>query len=346
MERLIGMQKMKKVIKKIPKINYILNHFNLCNYYFKNLIKKPVVNSPPWIFNIELTNNCPMKCIMCARTYNMTRDKGFMNFNVFKKAIDELIEVNPEYVAQNERLWLHHFGESLLHPEFDKFINYASSKKIYVCLSLNPIMLTEENALKLIYSKPALIYLSLDGHDDASFFKIRGMKNAYTKSKENVLRFLELKKHYKSDIQIMLSMINFQENFESIEKARSFWEKQDSLNGLLIKKFVSWDGSVEQINSLEAIDKHNNKKTKTKNQIVTCNFPWRAMTILWDGDVVPCCFDYDKKYALGNIKNNTLLEIWNSNKMVSLRKEFISSDVNNQLCRNCNDLRNIPEIEF
>ena len=62
------------------------------------------------------------------------------------------------------------------------------------------------------------------------------------------------------------------------------------------------------------------------------------MSIAWDGDVVPCCFDYDKKIVLGNIENETLSEIWNGTKMHDLRREFITNHVCNSLCRNCEAL--------
>jgi hypothetical protein len=35
------------------------------------------------IANIELTNRCPMRCVMCPRTHRMGRPQGYMNFDVF-----------------------------------------------------------------------------------------------------------------------------------------------------------------------------------------------------------------------------------------------------------------------
>ena len=43
------------------------------------------------LFNIELTNRCPFKCVMCARTHSMTRAQGDMTFDMFSRAIDVLI---------------------------------------------------------------------------------------------------------------------------------------------------------------------------------------------------------------------------------------------------------------
>ena len=53
---------------------------------------------------------------------------------------------------------------------------------------------------------------------------------------------------------------------------------------------------------------------------------------LW---VVACCFDYDKKFVLGNIHEKSLAEIWNDAPMQKLRQEFIDNNVQNPLCRSC-----------
>ena len=148
---------------------------------------------PFGIFNIELTNRCPMKCIMCPRTYHMTRDQGFMDFALFKKIIDELAAVNTSF--HNDRVvWLHHFGESLLHPEFNLFIRYAAEKNVRTGLSVNPMMLSGKISKSLLSSGLHILYLSLDGHNDESFSKIRGVDNMYKTSRQRLLDFLKLKK--------------------------------------------------------------------------------------------------------------------------------------------------------
>jgi radical SAM protein with 4Fe4S-binding SPASM domain len=62
------------------------------------------------------------------------------------------------------------------------------------------------------------------------------------------------------------------------------------------------------------------------------------MTVTWDGDVVPCCFDYNKKLVLGNVSGSTLSEIWNDSPMKNLRREFIENKISNPLCKNCGNL--------
>lgn len=303
----------------------------------------PTVSTDPLtVFNIELTNRCPFKCIMCARTNNMTRPQGLMDFSLFRKIIDEYVEENPKQ-AMTADCWLHHFGESLVHPEFDRFVAYASTRGVFTALSLNPLMLKRPTALALLRARPSKLYLSIDGHDDDSFERIRGVKDAYGPSVRNLLDFLDLKKSFGSKVQVWVSMIHFEQNRESIERTRDFWSKLDGVDVFMAKEFVTWDGNAPDVNRLDVNRLSQNRlegrELPPAKDRVTCRFPWTRLTVTWDGDVVPCCYDYDKRLILGNAASQSLKQIWNGEPMRRLRREFLDNRVSNPLCRNCDYLQ-------
>jgi radical SAM protein with 4Fe4S-binding SPASM domain len=292
-----------------------------------------VSKSPVRIFDLELTNKCPFRCVMCPRTNNMTREQGLMDFDTFKTIVDEYVKANPE-AARTEVTWLHHFGESLTHPEFARFIRYAASQGVRAALSINPLMLTPAVARELLEANPSILHVSLDGHDDESFFQIRGVKDAYEKSKKNLLDFLKLKVEMGSKTRVYLGMIDFAMNKESIERMGAFWKSIPGIDEFTAKEFVTWNGDAKDVNRLteNAVD---NAKLRKTHSAVACNVPWEKVCVTWDGVVVPCCYDYDKKYPLGDAKTQSLAEIWNGERMKRLRQEFIDNDVRNPLCRSC-----------
>jgi hypothetical protein len=67
-----------------------------------------------------------------------------MSFETSKKSVDEFLAVNPEF-ARTQDIWFHGFGESLVHPEFGKFVKYAIGKGVNTGLSINPLMLTKKS---------------------------------------------------------------------------------------------------------------------------------------------------------------------------------------------------------
>jgi len=264
----------------------------------------------------------------------MTRDQGFMALDLFKNVIDELVDENPDYKGKHP-VWLHHFGESLLHPDFDKFIKYSVSASVFTGLSVNPLMLKEDTAVRLLNAGPDMLYISLDGHDEETFYRIRGVENGYKKSRDNVLRLMDIKYGMESKTRITLSMIDFELNKESIKKTKAYWKNIKGIDEILVKNFTTWDGSSPELKNMagESHVKHN------EDDPVACAFPWERMTVLWDGAVVPCCNDYDKKLVLGHADKQSLSDIWNGGRMRALREEFNSNEVTNPLCRNCDKLR-------
>jgi MoaA/NifB/PqqE/SkfB family radical SAM enzyme len=76
------------------------------------------------IYQIELTNHCNAQCEWCGNT-GMSRKRGFMALEVFIGTLDYL-QVEP---PPGNTVGLHHFGESLLHPDLDSFLLLLQKKR-------------------------------------------------------------------------------------------------------------------------------------------------------------------------------------------------------------------------
>jgi radical SAM protein with 4Fe4S-binding SPASM domain len=66
-----------------------------------------------------------------------------------------------------------------------------------------------------------------------------------------------------------------------------------------------------------------------------CDLVDYTMTIRWNGDVVACCYDLTSRYVLGNVHQDDLATIWNSDKFLGLRRS-IETGRFIPLCANCN----------
>lgn len=299
-----------------------------------------MVASPYFICNIELTNHCPMKCVMCPRTQHMTRELGYMDFAVFQSVIDQMIVDNPQHTS-GKLVALHHFGESLMHREVDRFIAYAEGKGVSTVLSVNPITFTDRVIGQLLDAAPSQLFISLDGHDDASFFAIRGVEDAYGKSREKLIKYLDLKRERGVKTRIVVNMIDFKLNKNSIEQLKGYWEAIPGVDEFCAKTFGTWIGDAQEINELKGGALNVLSEKDARQSYISCNRPWETLTVTWDGDIVPCCYDYDKKEPLGNVGNQSLLEIWNGERMRDLRAQFVSGQIRTPLCGSCEELRTI-----
>ena len=64
---------------------------------------------------------------------------------------------------------------------------------------------------------------------------------------------------------------------------------------------------------------------------------WSSSVITWDGKAVPCCFDKDAKYVLGDLTKNLFLDVWNNSRQLNFRKKILRSRKEIDICKNCSE---------
>jgi radical SAM protein with 4Fe4S-binding SPASM domain len=77
---------------------------------------------------------------------------------------------------------------------------------------------------------------------------------------------------------------------------------------------------------------------RIKNKLLNhCWKMWHSCVITWDGKVVPCCFDKDATYRLGDLNQQTFREIWLSEPYQQFRKSLLRSRKEIDICTNCTE---------
>lgn len=308
--------KQKQSIPDISQTKLSPSQYCLFKCYFNNEI---FVGEFPKYIIIESTNCCNLNCIMCPRK-EMTRPQGYMKFDLFKKIIDEC-------EGRVEMIYLHLFGEPLLHKKIFDFIDYAGGKGITIGLATNATLLDQDKSSLILKSKLDFLVISIDSLKNNVLNEIRpGISHREVHKK--IKRFVELHKTLKSNLSVSLQMIEMNINKSEIEDFKYHRVIQNGIN-YTIKQLCSFANQVKDNDKLGFHMSYSTEKTK-------CMEPWRGMVIGWDGVVVPCHNDYDNKYTLGDIKYESIFDVWNSERM----KEMRCFQVNGwqkriELCKNC-----------
>ena len=76
----------------------------------------------------------------------------------------------------------------------------------------------------------------------------------------------------------------------------------------------------------------------TKNKVPfnkPCYYPFYMLYLDWDGDILFCCHNYLKKGVLGNIKNDTIISVWNGDKITKMRNNFLQDNRLHSPCNKC-----------
>ena len=66
-----------------------------------------------------------------------------------------------------------------------------------------------------------------------------------------------------------------------------------------------------------------------------CNYPAYTFFIDYNGDVLMCSHDWGKKYVLGNVKDQKIIDIWCNKKFTSARKNLLNKKRDFSPCNIC-----------
>ena len=304
------------------------------SYLLSIILKKNVLFASPYSLTIEPTNHCNLKCPECPSGSNkLTREKGRIDKNLFKKAIDE----TSNYAFY---LLLYFQGEPYLHPEFTDMVSYAKSKRFYVCTSTNGHFLTPENAFKTVQSELDKIIISMDGTTQEVYKNYRkgGQLGTVLEGIKNLSNAkTELKSKY-PEIEVQFLVFKFNEYQMADAKKLA---KKLGVNQIKFKSVQFYDPKNSK-DLLPTKSKYSRYKTNDDNSISIkkklknrCKRLWTTTVITYDGNVVPCCYDKDGTYCMGNIINSDFNEIWKNEAYDKFRQQILTNRKSMDICRNC-----------
>lgn len=137
-------------------------------------------------------------------------------------------------------------------------------------------------------------------------------------------------------------MIVMQETREEQAGFTEQW-KRSGADQVLLKQYTAWgqQGDVQSFADL-APDEARARLETARARPFPCSHMWSTVVIAWDGRVVPCCFDYDAVMTMGDLKTQTLEEIWNGEPYRKLRAAELAGTNDSPLCRNCKEAPGYP----
>ncbi|MBB4266194.1 radical SAM/SPASM domain-containing protein [Roseospira visakhapatnamensis] len=290
----------------------------------------------PKVFNVETTNYCNMTCIMCPRTTLMTRKNIWIDDAVFERVLDQ---IKPWATADLEDFWtfvrdrwnvrfdrpdenafyfhivsrcliLHGYGEPLLDKKIVQRVQSCSARGIPTYFSCVPANITVERCRAVMAAGLTVLKFSMDALNDELQKKIRGKRNNFSKAFDTILDILEMKKTEGFDTLIVPTMIALSNDDEARAMHRQFldlWTDKD------VFAYVKSQDNRWYFEDQAAAENRSHYESQY------CEFPWTSLTVMADGNVVPCTQDYDVEMVLGNVMEQSLEEIWNGDRYRDLR---------------------------
>ena len=266
---------------------------------------------------IEITNVCNLNCSFCQK---IDRQLEFMNVETFKTIIKNI----KEYT---DYIYLHVKGEPLLHKEIYNFIDIAGKEGLKVNITSNGTILNHK-------------ILELEGLRQFNFSLHSFEEESGINKTDYIQSILEYSKEAKAKGKIVsLRLWNIED--ESLrEKNRDVLTQIEEFYGISLDldKFVR-DRGVKLEDKIylnfEEVFVWPNLNNKFYSEKGFCYGLNTHLGILVDGTVIPCCLDDNGVINLGNIKNNTLKEILDSERTKNIIEGFKNRICTEELCKRC-----------
>ncbi|NQU83603.1 MAG: radical SAM protein [Parcubacteria group bacterium] len=290
----------------------------------------------PHSFIIEATNVCNQRCPACPWHSVMKRRQEFLSFDGFKNLFSKV-----EKYAQAISFYL--MGEPFLNKDIFKMISVCKEKEIKTLISSNA-MLIGNHIDEILSSDLTTLQMTLDGWNPETHEKYR-VGSRFETVRDNIKKISEEKKRRGLEKPILhIQTLLFRRNKNEIKDIERF-AREIGVNHYSVKApsiSVGYDEEKRKefaddfMIKDDGFEKYDRTASKSDEKFYK-NQPFcpqlTQCVVLVNGDVVPCCFDYDGKVKFGNLYNESIEDIWRGKN----RKKFIESFLKktNQFCEKC-----------
>jgi radical SAM protein with 4Fe4S-binding SPASM domain len=302
----------------------------------------------PEAIHLDPANVCNFRCTFCPTAdrellASVGRPAGTMKYELYCKIIDDLKEMVDEHNMRPNLLQLYKDGEPLIHKRFPDMVSYAKKAKVadVVSTTTNGALLTEELSGRIIESGLDQIRVSIIHVTDEAYKEIAQTYNDYAKIKENVGFLYREKKRLKGGLRVI---VKINDSALTEEEKRKFTEdfasncdvvRIDSMMGWSLSEVKDFTLGVQVTTGMDGVSPLRERSV--------CPEPFSRLAINFDGQVSVCCVDWSYGTIVGDLRTESLKEIWNGEKL----REFRMAHLNGQresipACANCQYVKGAP----
>lgn len=307
-EKFKFLSKVKLKVRKISNFFFLRvssgNQLKIHNYITQEERKRYETNPIFSAVYFELRSRCNSTCSFCAASIqNETRPDITMSFLLFKKSINELSEIN-----YNGKIAFHVNSDPLLIKNIAEFVGYARQKcpNAWIQILSNGKSLNNKNGQELI---------------DAGVNEIS--LNIYSKNKKLITP--KNVKKFEDEVLLKNYSINKIQSGHVVKNKMADNIYYNKSSRILEEQLTNRAGSAP------------NKKTNQKLPTLGfCSYPFEQFNIDASGNVSHCCADFYFSNKMGNIRDNSMLNIWEGEGFKKVRQHLLNNErASGSLCSKC-----------
>lgn len=267
---------------------------------------------------VDPSNLCNLKCSFCptgneALLEEVGRSKGLMPLALFRKIIDDL----ADFPGKLQVLHLYKDGEPLANKALAQMVAYArqSGRVERIEFTSNGLLLTPERSRELLEAGLDGVRISIYGLDDDSYRHITRTPVSFERIRANVAALHEAKKTLRPSMHVHCKIVDAGLSAET--KARFFSVFTPISDSVHIDPLVEWmpSGSAPLV-AMPLV------RQPAPGRIVgpqVCAEPFMKLAVNHDGTVSACCADWSCELLAGDLRTQSLAEVWHGPALRALR---------------------------
>jgi radical SAM protein with 4Fe4S-binding SPASM domain len=148
----------------------------------------------------------------------------------------------------------------------------------------------------------------------------------------------DARRKFRSRMKLEIQFLVNKYNEHQIPMAKSFARetgadlKLKSMQVISTSSPFRWMPANKRYSRYERIDGREIIKNRMPDR---CGRLWLNPVVTWDGKVIPCCFDKDAEFIMGDLNRESFRSIWNSQRYYEFRKMILSGRNKINICMNC-----------
>lgn len=307
---------------------------NLVNEH-RNKLEEVLPLRTPYALFIDPCNLCNFKCRFCAMQTadeELPFKKQLMPMELYKKIIDDV----ASFPDRLKMLRISQHGEPLLHPELPEMIRYAKEKGVsdFIEIVTNGSKLNPQLNTELVESGLTRIRISIEEVSAKGYQEIAGANVDLERMRLNIKDIYDKSARREGTFEVYIKIVDAAVSTK--EKEEAFYRLFGNVcHRIWIDHIVPvWAGWGELDNRFER--QQAGLHGQAIREIKVCPFPFYSLTIAPDGVVNVCCSDWRRKLVIGDLKRQSLMDIWNGELLRKFWIDMLSGNKNQyEMCAQC-----------
>lgn len=301
----------------------------------RRLMEKTFIN-----FGVETTNLCNANCSFCGYRF-MQRPKVDMPLDLYEKALSEYAASGGGNINFTPTV-----GDPLVDKEIVTRISMARALPEIqdIFLYTNAILLDRFGYDALLQSGLTRLAISTFIGSREGYERYYG-NDKYGKVVENIIEAARRNRELGSPVRISLHL--------RVEGDRASWEGTETYETIAeligeanidyLEVYDAWGGRIkkEDVPEGTSLDEPIALSEKIKSP---CFEMYRRLHVLADGNVGACvCVDLESEIKVGNVKEQTLDEIWRGKRLRDYRSNWTQGNLP-EVCKSCTRYQSVDRF--